>query len=243
MGATVYKGDLLAVFPTRDREGLGHLGVARRPWAQPFRDGLVLSGHEAVAPAPLRWSYDAFHLEATLVPRGQVALMWAWSPAVGYNGPGDWKPHVQCVRRCQLLELGDAGWRVVTIDGQGTRTVVAEGPREAGAVKVAIERSADGTTAIMLGGQPVWQGALPAGAGALGLLAGEWSHLAVDRLAVAGERRPATALYVTADAFHGAGGNPNEWQEVQGANFHFGSGLWCIVATAVGRSGACALRQ
>ncbi len=243
LGCTVYKGDLLALFPSRDREGLGHLGVAKRPWAQPFRDGVVLSGHESTAPAPLRWSYDAFRLDAALVPRGQVALLWAWSPAIGYNGIGDWKPHTQCVRRCQLLELDDATWRVVTIDGMGARTVIAEGPRQAGAVSVTIDRTTDGTTAITLGDKPLWQGALPAGAGGLGLFAGEWSHLAVDRLAVAGERRPVTAWYLAEDAFHGAGGNPSEWQFVPHAAFHFGNALvhrgdggrgkWSVRASAV----------
>jgi hypothetical protein len=225
LGCTVYQGELLALFPTRDREGLGHIGVAKRPWAQPFRDGLVLSGHENAAPAPLRWSYDAFHLEADLVPRGRVALLWAWSPAVGYNGLGNWDLNGQCLRRGQMLELEDAVWRVVLLDAQAARQVIAEGPRQAGAAKLSIERSADGRTAISLGGQPLWQGALPAGGGALGLCAGEWSHLAVGRLAVSGKRSPANAWFLAEDAFTGAGGNPNEWQLTPHPAFRFGKGL------------------
>ncbi len=225
LGCTVDKGELLALFPTRDREGLGHLGVARRPWAQPFRDGLVLSGHETPAPAPLRWSYEAFRLDATLVPRGQVALLWAWSPAVGYKGMGDWQPHEQSLRRCQMLELEDGAWRVVVVDAQGVRKVIAQGPRQAGAAALSLERSAKGGMAITLDGKPLWQGELPAGGGALGLLAGPWSHLAVGKLEVSGERRPASAWYVAADAFSGAGGNPNEWQMTPHAAFRFGQAL------------------
>ncbi len=225
LGCTVVEGELLALFPTRDRAGLGHLGVARRPWAQPFRDGLVLSGHETNAPAPLRWSYDDFHLDARLVPRGQVAFVWAWTPTVGYNAPSDWTPHRQCLRRCQMLELDDAAWRVVVIDGDGRRQVVAEGARPPGAAVLDIAREVNGSTIVTLAGQIVWQGALPAGGGSLGLIAGEWSHLAVERLLVTGERHPATAWYVAEDAFYGAGGNPNEWQVAPQSVFRFGSGM------------------
>ncbi len=225
LGCVVDQGDLLALFPTRDRAGLGHLGVAKRAWAQPFRDGLVLSGHETAAPAPLRWSYDTFQLDAALVPRGKVAVLWAWSPTVGYNGLGDWKPHAQCLRRCQLLELDDAAWRVVVIDAQGARQVIGQGPRQAGAAALTIERSADGNTVITLAGQPLWQGKMPLGGGALGLLADEWSHLAVARLAVSGDRRPATAWYVAEDGFSGAGGNPNDWLITPHPAFHFGNAL------------------
>lgn len=221
-GCAVAGGDLLAAYPTRDRAGLGHLAVARRPWAKPFRDGLVLSGHEAAAPAPLRWSYDAFTLDAALAPRGRVAVLWAWTAAVGYNGFSDWTPNVQCVRRCQMLELDDASWRVVVVNEQGDRRVVAQGQRPAGAAALRIDRRADGDTAIGLAGQPLWRGALPAGAGGLGLLAGEWSHLAVGRLAVRGERAPATAWYVAEDGFSGAGGNPTEWLTSPHPAFRFG---------------------
>lgn len=187
----------------------------------------MLSGHEtpAPAPAPLRWSYDAFRLDAEVVLRGQVALLWAWSPAVGYKGLGDWQPHAQCLGRCQLLELDDAAWRVVVIDGQGVRQVVAQGQRQTGAAALTIERSISGSTVITLAGQRLWQGELPAGGGAPGLLAGVWSHVAVGRLAVSGKRRPATAWYVAEDAFSGAGGNPNEWQITPHAAFRFGKAL------------------
>jgi len=227
IGCVVDGDDLLAVFPTRDRAGLGHLGVARRPWAQPFRDGLVLSGHETSAPVPLRWNYDGFHLTAAVIPRGRVALLWAWTPAVGYSGIawGDWKPHAQCLRRCQMLELDEVAWRVVVIDVQGVRQVVAQGPRQAGAAALTIERTESGRTTITLAGQPLWQGVLPAGGGALGLFAGEWSHLVVEHLAISGERSPATVWYVAEDGFSGAGGHAEAWQIMPHAACRFGSAL------------------
>ena len=224
-GCTVQDGELLALFPTRNREGLGHLGVARRSWQQPFRDGLVLSGHEAPAPAPLRWSYDAFRLDALVTPRGRCALLWAWTPAVGYDAIPGWRPHAQCLRRCQALDLDDTAWRVVLIDAQGARQTIAEGQRQPGSVAIKIERTTNGATSITLAGRRVWQGQLPTGGGALGLLAAEWSHLRVERLAVSGERRPATDWYVAEDAFHGAGGNAAEWTVSRHSGFHFGSGL------------------
>jgi hypothetical protein len=223
-GCTVYDGDLLAVFPTRDRQSIGHLGVARRPWDKPFRDRLVFSGHEGAAPAPLRWTYDTFDLDAVLIPRGCCRLLWAWTPVVGYGNADNWDPHPQVLSTSQAFECDDAAWRVVTGDGS-TRQVIAEGQRPSGPATLRIMRQTDGHTTISLGGTQIWQGALPAGGGCLGLWTDTWSHLEVSRLAITGTRRPATAWYGAAEAFYGAGGTPSEWTMSQHPAFCFGEVL------------------
>ena len=55
----------------------------------------------------------------------------------------------------------------MVIDAQGARQVIAQGQRQTGAAALTIERSADGNTAITLTGQPLWQGKLPLGGGAI----------------------------------------------------------------------------
>jgi hypothetical protein len=223
----VQDGQLVTVFPSRDRAGFGHLSLATRPWNQPFRDGLVISGHEGPGFTPLRWSYNAFHLEACLTPRGTCGLLWAWTPAVGYDDDAipSRRPNAQSLRRCQGVEIDDAGWRVVIIDAQGQRQILGKGARQPGAVNLTVERTATGTTTLAIAGQRIWQGELPAGSGAIGLLADAWSHLKIEHLAVSGERSPATAWYVAVDAFYGAGGTPAEWTLRNDPGFHFGTGL------------------
>ena len=224
-GGMVTDGQLVAVFPTRDRASIGHLSLATRPWNQPFHDGLVLSGHEVPAPAPLRWNYDAFHLEAHLSSRGTNALLWAWTPAVGRLGIPGWGLHAQCLRRYQGVEIDGQSWRVVVVDAQGQRQMMGTGSRQPGAVDLSVDRTDTGATTLTIAGERIWQGDLPAGAGALGLVAANWSHLKIERLAVSGERSPATAWYVAEDAFYGAGGTPAEWTLRNDPGFHFGIGL------------------
>jgi hypothetical protein len=132
---------------------------------------------------------------------------------------------------------------VALLDEQGARKVIAEGPQQPGAVALQIERTTTGTVSVTLAGQRVWEGNLPAGGGALGLLAAAWSHLRVERLAVRGERQSATAWYVAEDAFHGAGGQAAEWTVGKHHGFRLGSGLvhqgdggrakWNVRASAV----------
>ena len=222
---------LWAMFPSRNRQGLGTINMASRPWAQPLRArGFRLSGHDAPSLTCLRHSYSDFTLDAELRVSGTARIIWNYHAPLGPDKPvSDAKLHPLSLARHQGLELGDQ-WSLVTLDAGGARQVVASGSaRSNGAWNVSVQRKANGATVLALDGKAVWTGTMEPdqGAigkfdqGAIGLLASPHSHVSVDRFAIAGQPLPGKLSYLYTEGWLGAGENPANWVEQTDPAFRF----------------------
>jgi hypothetical protein len=218
---------LWAMFPSRNEEGFGTINLATRPWSKPLRArGFHLSGHKAPSLTCLRRSYSDFTLNAELRVRGTARIIWSYQAPLGPDKPAsDAELHPLSLTRHQGLEVGPNGWRIITVDAQGTLQVAATGTAPFGGLwKITIGRRANGAMALGLEGNEVWKGATSASDGALGLLVESHSHLSVERFAVAGQSQPSRLSFLYTEGWLGAGENPANWVERRDSTFHFGAG-------------------
>jgi hypothetical protein len=218
---------LWAMFPSRNKEGCGTINLAARPWSKPLRvSGFHLSGHYAPSLTCLRRSYSDFTLNTELRVRGGARIIWSYKAPLGPNQPtSDAALHPLSLTRHQGLELRSNGWRIVTVDAQGTLQVLATGTAQhTGLWKVTIGRRANGATRLALDGKEVWNGAMTASDGTIGLLAECHSHLSVDRFALVGKLQPNTLSFLYTEGWLGAGENPANWVERKDPAFRFGVG-------------------
>ena len=220
------QGNLRAMFPSRNTEGYGTINLAKRSWSKPLRaKGIKFSGHYAPSLTCLRRSYSDFTLEAELNLRGHARIIWCYRAPLGPDHPrSDAALHPLSLTRHQGLELGDDGWRMVTVDAQGKAQAAATGPHSGPAWKITIARKRDGTTSLALDGKDVWRGSTPASDGALGLFVEPHSYLSADRFEIVGKIEPNTLSYLYTEGWLGAGEDPADWIEQKDPIFRFGIG-------------------
>lgn len=227
-GGGVADGILRVMFPSRDKDGLGTINVAARPWDKPYRDrGFALSGHQGPSLALLKVGGPANRFELECERHGTAALVWNHAGPLGPNEPrSDATLHPLVMTRYSALELDDAGWRLVEVDAAGERRVLAQGER-AGAVPVsaAITWTSKDEAALILDGGPVWAGALSMGSGGIGLFVGAQSHARIARFVVDGAAAPARISFLYTEGLLCAAQNRAHWEERSDASqFRFGIG-------------------
>ena len=229
-GSVDQKRLLWALFPSRNEEGFGTINLASRPWSKPLRArGFHLSGHNSPSLTCLRRSYSDFTLNTELRVRGGARIIWSYEAPLGPDQPrSDAALHPLSLTRHEGLELRSDGWRIITVDTQGTLQALATGTAPpSGLWKITIGRRTNGATRLALDGKEVWNRATKASDGALGLLAESHSHVSVDRFAVAGMSQPNTLAFLYTEGWLGAGENPANWVERKDPAFRFGAGAVC----------------
>ncbi|MEI6390062.1 MAG: hypothetical protein WCT12_03060 [Verrucomicrobiota bacterium] len=217
-------GVLRVMFPSRTANAVGTINIASRPWSKPFRKrGFRLSGHHEPSLTCVRKCYSEFTLTAEMQASGTARIFWNYQAPLGPNRPtSDSGLHPLSVTRHQAVEFSPAGWRMIEVDAAGQTTVRASGVERSD--KITIERRANGATTLALGSKPVWKGTMKAGRGAIGLLAGTNSYLAVEHFKIAGKATPGALSYLHTEAWLGAGENAANWVEQKDARYRFGLG-------------------
>ncbi|MCL5005906.1 MAG: hypothetical protein M1404_05175 [Acidobacteria bacterium] len=228
------RGVLRVMFPSRNTKGYGTINLAERPWLEALRKrGFHFSGDRAPSLTCLRRGYSDFTLNTELRVRGKAQIIWGYGAPLGPNRPtSDATLHPLSLTRYQGVELAPNGWRVITVDGQGSVQVRATGavqPRKTW--KVMVAREANGSTMLALDGKEIWRGRLSIEGNLIGLLAELHSHVFVARFAITGKPEPSTLPFLYTEAWLGAGENPADWLEQKDSAFRFGTG-------AVRRDGA-----
>ncbi len=225
-GQVTADGRLLAMFNSRDRQGLGTVNMAERPWAHPLRErGFHFSGHTGPSFTCLNRSYRAFVLRADIHVRGTARILWGYQGAIGPDRPGsDASLHPLMLTRHAGLELSDSGWKVVSADAEGKLRVLGENKSARGLWHVTLERNDDGQTTVRLDGVEVWRGMSDDAVGPVGLVALPHTVLEVTRFEMEGKDQPANLHYLYTEGLLGAGENAASWQEQHGANYRFGLG-------------------
>lgn len=154
---------------------------------------------------------------------GAARIFWNYQAPLGPNRPtSDSALHPLSVSRHQAVELSQAGWRMFEVDAARQAKVLASGAERS--EKITVKRRANGATTLALGGKPVWQGTMSAGHGAIGLLAGTNSYLAVEHFKIAGKAAPGGFSYLHREAWLGGGENATNWVEEKDARYRFGIG-------------------
>jgi hypothetical protein len=242
------QGEFQVLFPSREYpSGLGTINFASRPWDRPIRPrGFVLTGHEGRSLTLLRSAWDAFRLRADLSLTGSGArVVWGYQAPLGPDRHSSGATvHPLALTRHQGLELGAAGWRVVSSDASGATAVAASGTlddarvrpendsrsRPPPARRIEISRDERGGLALTIDGQPRWHGNLPPVSGPLGLFVSPQTHLAVARFSILGPPRPAVVPWLYTEALTGAGVSMADWNLVQSPLYRFGTGAVRVAA-------------
>ena len=223
-----------AMFPSRDEKGWGTLNVARRPWAEPYRkQGFTVSGHAGPTVVRTKKRVVPSHIQLSGELRGAVTLAWQVRGPLGPNAArADAQPHPSMATDYVGLEHADGTWTLLTVDPAGKRTELATGTTAASVRAEADIQWTEGDAArVLLGGEPIYEGALPRGDGACALILGPNGHARVESLQVMGEFQPGIARYMYLEALLGAAQNMAHWDVVKDETFTFGEG-------AVSKAGA-----
>lgn len=214
--------DIMTVlFPSRDKDGLGTINLAQRPWNRPYREqGFVISGHEAPSFVRLKRGGAMTRLEIRAAIQGELRVV----PSA--NGPlGPEKPRSGAVVSAlawdgaQALSLTPSHWKVL----RGSETL-AEGDFPS-APKVEAGLAWTGAVArLSINGAPVWEGAWDTAAGSPALWAPSGGWARVEQFAVSGEQRPASIAYLCTEALLGAAQQEADWRYEHTPEFKYGWG-------------------
>jgi len=220
-------GILHVMFPCLDRQGLGRINLASRPWDQPYRRrGFTLSGHQGPALTLLKGAYSVFDIDCQMALRGEASILCGYCAPLGPNQPtSNSTLHPLSLTRYRAVELAGEEWRVVQVDDAGSRQIVASGAvGSLGTYRVALSHDDKGRTRLSLGGNAVWNGTVRCAEGSIGILVGENSHLTVKQFAVKGRPTRGRACYLHTEAIVGAGQAAGSWRTVEDPAFRYGIG-------------------
>lgn len=208
-------GRLRALFPSRDRAGNGTIGLAVRPWRQPFRErGFVLSGHAGASLALTKSARRAFNLRVRATVRGTARIVWGWAGVLGPDRHGaDATLHPLVRTAHQALEWRRERWRVLQVDARGGETELARGNWDEAATRdLEIDQSATGEIAVRCAERELWCGSVAVTVGPCGWLVEADSHVMVERFELAGEPVPWLARWHVFDAFLATGVTEEDWE-------------------------------
>jgi hypothetical protein len=235
-------GELRAYFTSKTRDDVGTVHIARRPWAQPYRDGFVLSAPNAPAIAVLREQYAAFRLDAQVECTGNWALAWHCRGPLGPSTPA-WNPAPHPLMRTRRVEFrrNRSRWQLVEIGADGVAieqcsdelSVPLDGHEQIEVIESGVE------VELLLNGLPLCRWMHAATSGRLELIAEAGAILRVARFEVTGESQPGTEQWLATEALAGAGTGmpaspilPAEWKPVEDARFSYGTGYVSLTPDA-----------
>lgn len=219
-------GWLRAFYPCKTRDDVGTIHMARRPWAQTYRDGFTLAAPNGPALAILNRAVGDFRARIVARASGGWAFCWGCGGPLGPSHPfADASLHPLTRTRRLEWRRGPAA-ALVSVDERGNARLIAtlatdwapEQPEQ-----IEIELAGD-TVRIAVDGEPVWQGAALGGAGRIELLAEAGTTLNIERFELAAEARADRQCWLSTEALVGAADEPEAWVEVEDENFRYGIG-------------------
>jgi hypothetical protein len=231
-GQVAPDGTLRAYFTSKNRDDVGTVHLARRPWTRPYRNGFVLSAPRGPAIAVLRQEYGDFRARIQVRASGPWAFCWACREPLGSNhhlADSSLHPLVR-TRRIEWRRSGSR-WSLVVLDEKSVERVIAQGAQdvpENGEDRLEVERH--GARVVLrlnredLREGGVWSGELPGASGRLELLAETGTILRVERFLLGGKGRPAWEAWLSTEALAGAAAAPDEWKPVADSGFRCGVG-------------------
>lgn len=236
--AFVDKNNVLqAMFPSRDRDGLGTINLASRPWNQPLgTEGFVLSGHEGPSVSYLKRGGPAQRLAFRMEVQGEVTILWNAQGPLGPNRASSGASlHPLAVGSYSGLALSEDRWAFVETAPDGAETTRASGEiaLQKDSLDGEILQDAEGTATLILAGENVWSGALEKLNGRFGLLAKKHSWTRVKRFAIEGTFETATLRYLYPEALLGAAQQAADWEAIENdSRFLYGIGAISKTDTA-----------
>ena len=212
-------GVFRVLFPSRDAQNRGTIGLAHRLWNQPLRSsGFIMSGHAGPSLSVVRRAYRRFRLETRFSLRGIARLLWQYSGLLGPDrATADATIGAAANRSYQAIEFADSTWQILNYSATGLRRVVQSGRTHTGQKRhIVIQRTKMGRIQINLNGQQIWKGTLPTPYGheppsSIGWWVEPRSHLTVARFVVSGAPAKSSLIFDATDALLGAGQERTEW--------------------------------
>jgi len=232
------QGMFQVMYPSRDSQGSGTINLASRPWNQPYRDGLVFSGHEGPGITWLRSVSRIRQATMEFTLNGKMRLLWGGSAVLGpKTATSGATLHSLATTNQYALGFDGDGWAVMQFDRDGNRSVIASGecPMKGPQQMTLISEPETGSLQIRLGDKSVWSGQCHFNRGPYGLYINKRSHLSVSRFEVVARREPQTLTYLYTDALLGAAAPPEDWKKIQSPGFRFGHGVSLIRKDAIAK--------
>jgi hypothetical protein len=226
-GQVAPDGTLRAFFPCKARNDVGTIGMARRPWKAPYRDGFWLSAPNGPAAAVLRRNFSNFELAATAKAEGNWAIAWDCTGPLGPDRIGAAAvvhPKMR-VARTEWQRRGSA-WAVHHFDDQGEARQLAAGNcgRPADGIETIDIARFGSRVAIRVNGAEVWSGETPGKGGRIELYAEQGTFLRVEKFDIAGKPGPGYESWLAMESFSGAGELQGHWLEETDNCFRWGVG-------------------
>ena len=215
-GQVSREGKLQVLFPGRDRQGNGTIGLATRTWAKPLRErGFVLNGCAGPSLTLLRRAHGDFHLRCRATVRGTARLLWGWNGVLGPDRHGsDATLHPLARTNYRALEWRADGWSLIEVDATGGERLMASGrwPQAAAGREVQLDVAGTGRVRLAYEDAEVWAGDLTVATGAVGWLVEPDTHLAVEAFVISGRSERALTRWHLLDAFLATGVNSDLWE-------------------------------
>lgn len=228
-------GAFKVLFPSRDPGGFGTINLASRPWDKPWNEqGFVVSAHRGPSLALLKRSGIPTRIEASLVTRGTVRLLWGANMPLGPDEPrSDASLHPLMKTRYQGLELSEGHWRLVRANDAGEIAAAAEGALTSSEkTDVNLVWGEAQNLSLQIDENKVWEGSLPVTSGAFGLLLEPDSHARVSRFEIDGDLGPATRRYLWTEGVLSAAQQAKDWEVVKDDDrFRYGCGAISLGGT------------
>ncbi|HQE82263.1 MAG TPA: hypothetical protein PLM14_04640 [Candidatus Hydrogenedentes bacterium] len=219
-------GAFNVMFPARDSAGRGTINLAARPWAKPYRErGFHFSGHEGPCVTLVREAGTLERLDMRATINGSVAVIWGHTAPLGPDHPASGAvPHPLTLSRHDGLELRSGGWALFSCGDMGERQIAAEGALTSPPAACSVAWTSPDALEISINGEPVWRGPFTRKRGALGLLAGTFSHVDVTQFKVTGDFSAAKVRYLFTEGLAGAAQHRDYWEETRESGFLYGLG-------------------
>ncbi len=227
-------GVLRCMYPCKTKDDRGTINMARRPLSRPYRDGFVLSAPNAPSHAVLRGDASQFLLQAQVSANGPWVLAWQCQDPLGPDqASAGAVAHKLCRTNRVELRIQGGGWALTRYRPGAPADRIAAGNAPQAVTSLGLA-ARDVSAQLYLNDQQAWDGALPAAAGRIELIAETGTILRVGQFAIDGAILPAWEPWLATDALAGAGNPSDEWRGVEEPGFRYGTG--CVSTKAGARA-------
>lgn len=219
-------GWLRAFYPCRTRDDVGAIHMARRPWAQAYRDGFTLAAPNGPALAILKRTVGDFQARMVARANGEWAFCWGCGGPLGPSHPfADASLHPLTRTRRLEWRRGPAA-SLVSVDERGNARLIATPAPDWAPERteqIEIERTGD-MARLVVDGRLVWQGAAPAMTGRIELLAEAGTTLNIEQFELSARTQPDRQCWLSTEALAGAADEPAAWTLIEAEHFRHGVG-------------------
>ena len=219
-------GEHLALYPSKTRDDLGTINLARGRWLEQREQGFRLSAPNAPALSFLMRRCEDFELQARLKFHGEGAVL------LGHPGllcsdrnTADAIPHPIMLNNVHLLRFAQDGAALERVHNGEVETLArraADGSLAQGEAALRVSSQA-GLWRIQVNGAPLYEGIGPA-SGLIGLWAGAGSYVDALSFQIEGALHPAHITALSFEALLGSAAFPNTFEAAGGPDFRHGQG-------------------